>query len=147
MSPLVMRLTAQWWRTEVPSNGTVAVTVEHGGHGNMCDMRYDGSPFHGDHDTPASTSYALPTWASATVLAEAWPAMAIATARSFLGLVSCGMPANLCCDGGGRRHDTIMILPSARLQTRTVPRDLDGLARFKLQSCRADERAPDRCSR
>ena len=68
---------------------------------------------------PSASSGPIPT-ASAAAVAEAWPAMTIATARSFLGLVSGGMPANLCCDGGGRRHDTNMILSSARLQRRTV---------------------------
>ena len=85
---------------------------------------------------PPASSGPRPT-VSAASAGKAWPAMtiAIATARSFLGLVLGGMPANLCCDGGGRRHDTITILPNSRLQTRTVSQDLYGLARFNLQSC------------
>ena len=68
---------------------------------------------------PPASSGPRPT-ASAAAVAEAWPAMTIATARSFLGLVSGGMPANLCCDGGGRRHDTIMVLWTAQLRTLAV---------------------------
>ena len=56
----------------------------------------------------------VPT-ASAAVFAEAWPAMTIATARSFLGLVSVGI-VNLRGEAMGEStRDTLMVLSTPQL--------------------------------